>query len=330
MKIVRAIAVFIQKVVHRILQWPSKAIHQIYSIRLIKTRREDGRASLVRAHASNLSELRDDVRLLGQALVEDGFCVADAGIFESFGSVKFQAAANEIYDCMEEHYLRTGRNIDTIKLLDLYPSLLDQFKIVFRAGLDIGVLEIVEQYLRLPAAYGGVDIFFTVADGSDRGARTWHRDSEDNPMVKVAVYLNDVDDSGGPLEILHLQHLAPMSRTFRGFRHQKLVNLQKEGKIDFDVTSFTGPKGTVVLCDTFRYFHRGKPATGRNRRALFFNYYANKPLTPYFCPNPPFSSDKMEALVSDLSAKQRDAALWRERLTGIDKLVTKRRPYLNV
>jgi hypothetical protein len=62
------------------------------------------------------------MQLLGQALVEDGFCVADAGIFESFGSVKFQAAANEIYDCMEEHYLRTGRNIDTIKLLDLRRS----------------------------------------------------------------------------------------------------------------------------------------------------------------------------------------------------------------
>ncbi|WCS28504.1 hypothetical protein LOK46_31805 (plasmid) [Methylobacterium sp. NMS14P] len=330
MGIVRKIVVVIQKVAHRILQWPSKAVHQIYSIDIIRTRRENSRAESVRAHNSSLSVLRDDERLLGQSLVEDGFCVTEAEMFGSFGDAKFQAAANEIYNRMEEHYLGTGRSIDAVKLLSMYPSLLDQFKVVFRAGLDIRLLAIIEHYLKLPVAYGGVDVFFTIADGSERGARTWHRDSEDNPMVKVAVYLNDVDESGGPLEILHLQHVSAESKRFRGFMHQKLEKLESEGKIKFKITSFVGSKGTVILCDTFKYFHRGKPATGQNRRALFFNYYGNKPLTPYFCPNPPFSAHKMEDLVSDLSAKQRDAALWRETLTGFDRWVTKKKPYLNV
>ncbi|MEE7505061.1 hypothetical protein MMR14E_18390 [Methylobacterium mesophilicum] len=330
MKIVRATDGVVRKIVHRMLQWPSKTIHLIYSIRVIKKNREKLRSALVRDHSQRLPLLTDEERPLGHRLAEDGFCVANYVMFESFRSTEFQFAAEEIYDCIEESYFKTGDNLDIIRLLRAYPSLLSQFKAVFRAGLDARLLKIVESYLKLPVAYGGVDIFFTIADGSERGARTWHKDSEDNPMVKVAVYLNDVDDSDGPLEILHLQHLSAASRNKSGFFHNQLIKLQEDGEIKFDITSFTGMKGTVILCDTFKYFHRGKPATGRNRRALFFNYYAQKPLTPYFCPNPPFSIDKMEDLVSDLSPEQRAAALWRENLTGIDKMVTKRRPYLNM
>ncbi|WP_244537245.1 hypothetical protein [Methylobacterium pseudosasicola] len=268
--------------------------------------------------------------MLADGLAKKSFCTTNSEIFETLRSNKFQAAVNEIYDVIEKNYRETGQNIDIVKLLAAKPLLLDQFKTIFRAGLDVRLLRIIENYLRFPVGYGGVDIFFTVADGLERGARTWHKDSEDNPMVKVAVYLNDVGDDDGPLEILHLEHISPGSEKVRHFRQQKLVDLQDEGKIKFTITSFTGPSGNVILCDTFKYFHRGKPALGRNRRALFFNYYAHKPLTPYFCPNPPFSSDKMKELVADLSTVQQNAALWRENLAGIDKFVTKRRPYLNL
>ena len=169
---------------------------------------------------------------------------------------------------MENNYVETGNTINIIKLLDANPSALDQFKTIFLAGLDIKLLQVIEHYLQLPVAYGGVDIFFTIADGLEKGARTWHKD---NPMVKVAVYLNDVDDDGGPFEILRVQQAASDFTKLRGFRQQTLDDLQNKGKIQFEIVSFTGPLGTIILCDTFKYFHRGKPAIGQNRRALFFN-----------------------------------------------------------
>ncbi|WP_243966308.1 hypothetical protein [Methylobacterium sp. J-072] len=330
MDVARKIVIVAKKIIHRILQWPSKTVHSIYSIGPIKNKRYRHRIDLIRHHSQNLSVLNTDETPLAEGLARQGFCTTNLEIFEAFRSEKFQAATNDIYNVIEKNYVETGENIDIVKLLAAKPLLLDQFKTIFRAGLDTKLLRIVEHYLRLPVGYGGVDIFFTVADGLERGARAWHKDSEDNPMVKVAVYLNDVGENDGPLEILHLQHNAPLFENLRGFRQQKLIDLQNEGKIKFEITSFTGPTGAVILCDTFKYFHRGKPAVGRNRRALFFNYYANKPLTPYFCPNPPFSVDRMKDLVSDLSTTQQDAALWRENLKGIDKIVTKRKPYLNL
>ncbi|MCJ2121769.1 hypothetical protein [Methylobacterium sp. J-077] len=330
MKAVRKIITTIQKIVHRIAQWPSKTIHLIYSIDMIKRKANNDRLSSIKAHSHNLPALENEETLLAHALKDHGFCTTNSNLFEFFGAERFQAASRDIYELMERNYLETGRNIDITRLLSAKPALIDQFETVFRAGLDIKLLRIVEHYLQLPVAYGGVDIFFTVADGLERGARTWHKDSEDNPMVKVAVYLNDVGDDDGPLEILHLHQTSSDFEKLRGFKQQKLVNLQNEGKVKFEITSFTGPVGTVILCDTFKFYHRGKPATGKNRRALFFNYYANRPLTPYFCPNPPFSLDKMKDLVSNLSTIQQDAALWRENLTRVDKMVTKRKPYLNL
>ncbi|MET0220847.1 MAG: hypothetical protein ABW213_09335, partial [Tardiphaga sp.] len=146
---------------------------------------------------------------------------------------------------------------------------------------------------------------------------------------KVAVYFNHVGDDDGPFEILHLPKASTSLEALRGFKQQKLIDARNQGKIKFEITSFTGSAETVILCDTAKYFHRGKPATGKNRRALFFNYYASQPLTPYFCPNPPFSPDRMRDLVANLSVVQKDAALWRENLGLIDKMVTKRKPYLN-
>lgn len=330
MKIVRTGAVVVQKIMHRVHQWPSKIVHQIYCLDYIRKTRERSRADLIQSHGRYRSNLEDDEFFLGYDLIDKGFCSTKYDIFESFQNQDFFSSANTIYDFMEDHYVKTGKTIDIIKSLSANPSLLEHFTTVFRAGLDAELLRVVEHYLRLPVAYGGVDFFFTIADGSERGARTWHKDSEDNPMIKVAVYLNDVGDDDGPFEILHLQQNDPQSQKFRGFFQQDLIDLQNEDKIKFDITSFTGPLGTVILCDTFKYFHRGKPARGRNRRALFFNYYAEKPLTPYFCPNPPFSTLKMKELVADLSPKQKDAALWREKLVGVDRIVTKRRPYFSI
>jgi hypothetical protein len=330
MKPVRQIVITIRKVIHRIAQWPSKTIHLIYSIGPVKLKVTNNRASYIDNHKHNLPVLTAEEALIARALKGRGFCITNSDLFEFFRSEKFQAAGGDIYELMERNYLETGRHIGIEKLLSTKPSLVNQFETIFRAGLDIKMLRIIEHYLQLPVAYGGVDIFFTAADGLERGARTWHKDSEDNPMVKVAVYFNDVGDDDGPLEILHLPQTSTNFERLQGFKQQELVDSQNEGKIKFEITSFTGPAGTVILCDTSKYFHRGKPATGQNRRALFFNYYANRPLTPYFCPNPAFSLDKMKELVSNLSPVQKDAALWREHLDRFDKMVTKRKPYLNL
>ncbi|MET0527051.1 MAG: hypothetical protein ABW003_01680, partial [Microvirga sp.] len=263
MRAARKVVTTVQKVVHRIAQWPNKTIHLIYSFGPIKLKVTNNRKSLVRNHSRNLPVLTTQETLIADALKGQGFCVTSRDVFECFRSENFLAAGGDIYQLMEQNYLQTGKHIGIVKLLNVEPSLIDQFETIFRAGLDIRLLKIVEHYLQLPVAYGGVDIFFTAADGLERGARTWHKDSEDSPMVKVAVYFNHVGDDDGPFEILHLPKASTSLEALRGFKQQKLIDARNQGKIKFEITSFTGSAETVSLCDTAKYFHRGKPATGQ-------------------------------------------------------------------
>lgn len=330
MKALRKIIIILQKIAHRVKQCPSKLVHSIYSTRLIKLRVDLSRKRAIEDHSTNLSKITSEDMLIANILKDKGYFVSEANSYEYFSSEEFKGACGDIFKSIEGHYIQTGEKIDIIKLISTKPFLITQFETIFRAGLDIKLLKIIEHYLQLPVAYGGVDIFYTIADGLEKGARTWHKDSEDYPMIKVALYVNEVGDEDGPLEILHLHHTSSKFEKLKGFNLQKLISFQSAGQIKFEVTSFTGLAESLIICDTSRYFHRGKPATRSNRKALFFNYYANRPLTPYFCPNPPFSIGRMRYLVSNLSREQKNAALWREDLTGIDRLVTKRKPYLNL
>jgi hypothetical protein len=73
---------------------------------------------------------------------------------------------------------------------------------IIRWGLSDRLLDIAENYLCAPVGYDGINVFFTKADGKEAGTRRWHRDAEDRRMLKIALYLNDVDEDGGPLQVL--------------------------------------------------------------------------------------------------------------------------------
>src|ERR1700761_4762830 len=73
---------------------------------------------------------------------------------------------------------------------------------IYQWGLHGRLLDIAENYLGVPVGYDGLNIFFTKADGRENGVRRWHRDSEDRQMLKIAVYIHDVDDGSGPFQVL--------------------------------------------------------------------------------------------------------------------------------
>jgi hypothetical protein len=68
---------------------------------------------------------------------------------------------------------------------------------IYRWCLEDRLLDIAESYLGMAIGFDGINIFFTKADEGEGGVRLWHRDSEDRKMLKIAVYINDVDESNG-------------------------------------------------------------------------------------------------------------------------------------
>ena len=186
------------------------------------------------------------------------------------------------------------------------------------------LLDIVEGYLGVPIGYDGINIFFTKADGRQVAARRWHRDVEDRHMVKIAVYLNDVDEGGGPLQVLR-RKLPQHDRTVRGkfpvLTQEELEHRLADFRLERDITTCTGRTGTVVFADTASHYHRGKPATTHDRCAVYFNYFHRVPLRPFRCERSTISRAQIRELAEPLPQRQRDCLLWRESLPMIARLL---------
>ncbi len=195
---------------------------------------------------------------------------------------------------------------------------------IIRWGLSDRLLDIAENYLGVPVGYDGVNVFFTKADGLQSGARRWHRDAEDRRMLKIAVYINDVEAGGGPLELLR-REIPGQDRTARGkfpvLTQQQVESALGDFDADRDVTSCVGKAGTVVFADTARLYHRGKPATEQDRCALYFNYMNRTPLRPFRCERSTLSRRQIRDLADSMPPRQRACLLWRDSLPLVARIV---------
>jgi hypothetical protein len=146
------------------------------------------------------------------------------------------------------------------------------------------LLGIVNAYRRAQVKLVDFDQWYTVPVGDDAervASQEWHRDPEDQHVVKVFLYFSDVDDDAGPFE--YVQHSA------EGFEYGHLwpwgeserypPTEELEAAIPAsERVRATGPVGTLVICDTSG-FHRGGYARTKPR-ILSTHTYVNKKITP--------------------------------------------------
>lgn len=196
------------------------------------------------------------------------------------------------------------------------PDWLAEHPEFFAWGVQDRLLDIAEAYIGLPPAYDGVCITYTVADGREVATRKWHRDWEDRRMLKVAVYLHGVDEGGGPFQMIK-RHDSAQSDAL-GFRYDLASDADLSDRLgeDYrqDIVSCEGETGTVIFTDTARFFHRGKPATARDRAAIFYSYFAERPRHPFLCERTGMARRDIARLAATMPARQQRAALWRDRL----------------
>lgn len=199
---------------------------------------------------------------------------------------------------------------------------------IVRWPLNDRILNIVETYLGLPAGYDTLNFFYTLADGRQVAARRWHRDVEDRRMVKVIVYLHDVDVDTGPLEILHRSF--PGSDALDGANFPVLTQEMLEQRLGApldsgDVTTCIGRAGTVIFTDVASHYHRGRPAVARDRCALFYNFFSHAPLRPFLCERHVFSREQLSELAAGQTARARDCMLWHSNVPLLARIVPRAR-----
>jgi hypothetical protein len=148
------------------------------------------------------------------------------------------------------------------------------------------LLDVVNSYRGVYTKLVGLDNVYTVPfkkSGARVASQRWHRDPEDLHVVKCFLYFSDVDEESGPFEYVQgsagdgpYGDLWRWGTTWRDERgneeHWYPPTEELEAKVpESDRLRLTGPKGTMILCDTSG-FHRGGYARTKPRVLSIHTY----------------------------------------------------------
>ena len=186
-------------------------------------------------------------------------------------------------------------------------SKLMRYPEIFIWGLEERLLNIIENYIGLPVLYLGANFRRDIANGKTIGVRQWHTDVEDRRMVRIIVYLNNVNLNGGPFEYIskHLTSLLRQTLQYSsGFVSDELI---KSIIPISDWKPCTGHSGTVIFSDTRNIFHRAKPPVAADRFSITFSYTSRRPITIFS--KVILSRDDLLKISNKLSKRQRKCIL---------------------
>jgi len=179
---------------------------------------------------------------------------------------------------------------------------------VFRWGLTEKHLDLAEHYIGLPVRYLGVEIKREApGESSHQAIRRWHIDVEDRRMLKMIIYLSDVDDQSAPFEYVDSASTQRILFSRRDVR-RPLPSADTFENIIFEeeIHRVTGPRLTVIYADTSHILHRVKTPTESERTSVTFVYASDTAFYayPHFMPprkalqelRPTLSSRQLRAL----------------------------------
>ena len=133
----------------------------------------------------------------------------------------------------------------------------------FRATASRRLLDIANAYLEMWSKLEYVDVWYSVpqpASAERISSQRWHRDYNDKHLLKVFLYLVDVDDSMGPFQYVPgSQPGGPYSDAWPWEPLGKNYPTEEELEAlipSSSIRAFTAPKGTLIFCNTAG-FHRG-------------------------------------------------------------------------
>ncbi|MFO7572272.1 MAG: hypothetical protein R6W48_06700 [Gaiellaceae bacterium] len=141
----------------------------------------------------------------------------------------------------------------------------------FRTCASHRMLDVANSYLAMWSKLEYVDMWYSVPQPEEArriSSQRWHRDFNDRKLVKAFLYLVDVDEATGPFQ--YAAGSAPGGRHGDAWPWRPLgENYPPEDELEQRmpaeaVQTFTGPKGTLLFCNTAG-FHRGGFATARAR-----------------------------------------------------------------
>jgi len=169
--------------------------------------------------------------------------------------------------------------------LPLEPAVLPSDGPWLRYAAGDTLLDIVNSFRGTMTKLVDFDQWYTLPVGEDGdrvASQQWHRDPEDQHVVKVFLYFSDVDEDAGPFEYIpesaegaKYGHLWAWGK--ESPRYPPTEELEQAIPASERVAAM-GPTGTLVICDTSG-FHRGGYARS-TPRILATHTYVDRKITP--------------------------------------------------
>lgn len=147
-----------------------------------------------------------------------------------------------------------------------------------KLALEGRVIDVVNSYMEMFSRfyYLTLNVTTPVESGTKSiASQRWHRDPEDKKMIKLFLYLNDVDSESGPFIYIPYSTYGLRWGNFLSQRPPRGVypnSGEIERHIPHDhVKVLTGKAGTLIFCNTTG-FHKGGYATGKPRTMFTAGY----------------------------------------------------------
>lgn len=151
----------------------------------------------------------------------------------------------------------------------------DQIKTFLNFVLDDKIIEEVSKYIQEVPLLTELKLLHSPANLKDdlSGSQMYHRDFDDEKIVKLFFYLVDIDENTGPLEIVKInksKEITPkLASPYVIHSDQEIENLVDYSK---DCFACYGKKGDCYLVDTSSCFHRGSRHSLKDRYILYANF----------------------------------------------------------
>lgn len=260
------------------------------------------------AHRPNLPGSSDDDPLL-DALQRDGVVMTTA---EALGLSGVVTAAGPLVKELLE--IPTPPDLPATHLS---ADRLRERPEIFQWGASDRLLDLVERYFEVPIAYHGVYLRRDMAVKQAQASNRWHLDMEDRKVIKIVVYLTDVQDGDGSFQYLPREQSLELRRSLGAKYHLGPDSQMSQFVPDSEWRTANGPAGTVLISDTAALYHKGRRPSHRDRVTLFYDYTSRQPVHPFYCKSAAPRA-VLEELTQPLGRRARDAVFWRMRLKEFD------------
>lgn len=215
----------------------------------------------------------DDLRQHGLAITTAWELFGSSALFDELQAKVSELERGMAHEIMEARKQKDADGFKTFLIQLLGPRpLLDHQSIFTRIAVAPTVLGVVNGYFGLLARLRFYNVWRNFAStASARYSQLWHRDPEDRYILKMFIYLTEVDDEAGPL------FYAPGTHGYGNIKAEPRLYREEgttawranDGDMDAVVPQerwikAVGPKGTIVFLDT-RGYHKGGLSQTKDR-----------------------------------------------------------------